>query len=592
MTRLKDSSSSFFQLLKDAGKLLLLDAFPSDRPFILLRHLDFPPNTPICYRHNSWLPSGRKAIEIEAPTTKSKKKLMFDAIKYKLNIGKRVAVFTTSRACGLQLVRYITEHFEENTKKISFYDRHTDGKIKDCHFDNVDKWWLDVDLLIYTPVLLAGVSFNIKNHFHCLFVWAYSQSSHVRDMLQAAGRIRHFEIETMFYALDFQNAHSKRSLPLTYDAVKAHIDTRGKLIKRYNEDLYQEMPVTHVDPIGELLGDLGSCPDMDSPEYTQEHQDKILETVRKVHYALKMENAPAWLLDIHVRNKWEEYLTHNPKSFQTVFEDFLKLAGWEREGCLTHDDVINWENSMRLETGRRRKPKSHLPPPDISRNYADIESIRARQYKESEQRRARGTLSHKENLEMEKYWFDKSIVRNRRSDEADAAKELVFNEMIDDSRKKQIMINLFCEVNYDGHELAEKYLEDNPFPETTSPLPTILKLLKELCLEIGLRSTHDFEAAFTSTLLGEKLTILQPIVNNLIEIMQLSPSKSKDSVKNCSANIGFIFKRFSGTCLKKKCSQSRANKRVRCYEHNITCIEDVANFVQNVLTISSLPIIV
>ena len=333
MKRLKDSSLAFFQLLQDAGKILFLDAFPTDRQFLLLKHLAFRQDKRICYRHNSWLPLGRKAVEIEALTSKLKKTLMFDAIREKLESGKCVAVFITSRACGLQLVRFIRTHFTD-TKEVAFYDSYMDSRVRDRDFDNVDKWWSDLDLLIYTPVLLAGVSFNMRNHFHCIFVWAYSQSSHVRDIIQAAGRIRHLEIETMFYALDCEKAHSNRSLPLTYDGVKASITARGELIKRYHEKESNNMPVTHVNPIGELLGTLDDCPDRDGPDFTEEHQNKIMESMWKLYFARKMEQAPAWLLDIHVRNKWEQYLTHNPRSFQTVFEDFLKLAGWQRDGCL------------------------------------------------------------------------------------------------------------------------------------------------------------------------------------------------------------------------------------------------------------------
>ena len=583
MKRLKDSSSAFFHLLKDAGKLLFLDAFPSDRQFLLLKHLDFPKGTHICYRHNSWKPTGRTAVEIEAPSSQSKKKLMFDAIRHKLKVGKRVVLFTTSLACGKQLVKFIMKEFEDD-KKIAFYNKFTDNMVRDRHFDDVDKWWLDVDILIYTPVLLAGVSFNIKNHFHCLFVWAYSESSHVRDMLQAAGRVRHFEIETMFYALDFQNAHSKRSLPLTLDAVKASVDAQGCLIKRYNEHTTQDMPVTHINPLGALLGTLDVCPDMDGPDFTPEHQERIMESMRKLYYARKMENAPAWLLDIHVRNKWEEYLTHNPRSFQTVFEDYLKLAGWEREGCLTEQDVINWENSMRTEVGRRRRPKSRLPPLEISRKYSDIPILKALEYENCRRRQARGTSNQVENLAMERYWFDNFIAVRLGTEEA---QEAVFDEMVDDSRKKQIMINLFYEENCTGDELALRTLDRNPFAETTDTLPTILKLLKQLCSELGLRSTHDFEGSFTSTLLEEKLTVLQPIVKDLVDIMHLPASKSKDVVKNCSANIDIVFKRFSGTCLKSECSRSRANNRVRNYVYRINCMEKLSEFLRNVIELCS-----
>ena len=587
MKRLKDSSSAFFHLLKDAGKLLFLDAFPSDRQFLLLKHLDFPKGTPICYRHNSWRPTGRTAVEIEAPSSQSKKKLMFDAIRHKLKVGKRVVLFTTSLACGKQLVKFIVKEFEDN-KKIAFYNKFTDNQVRDRHFDDVDKWWLDVDILIYTPVLLAGVSFNIKNHFHCLFVWAYSESSHVRDMLQAAGRIRHFEIETMFYALDFQNAHSKRSLPLTFDAVKASVDAQGCLIKRYNEHTTQDMPVTHINPLGALLGTLDVCPDMDGPDFTPEHQERIMESMRRVYYARKMENAPAWLLDIHVRNKWEEYLTHNPKSFQTVFEDYLKLAGWEREGCLTEQDVINWENSMRTETGRRRRPKSRLLSPEVSRNYSDIPILKALEYENCRRRQARGTSNQVENLAMERYWFDNHIAVRLGTEEA---QEAVFDEMIDDSRKKQIMINLFYEENCTGDELALRTLDRNPFAETTDTLPTILKLLKQLCSELGLRSTHDFEGSFTSTLLEEKLTVLQPIVKDLVDIMHLTESTAQDSIKAFSGQLNKILKNFSGCGITAQRSQTSIEdgSRKNVYRFSFTPekgnLNISSNFIDNVLAI-------
>lgn len=542
MKRLKDSATAFYQILKDAGKILFLDAFPTDRQFLLLRHLDFPKATPITYRHNSWMPSGRTAIEIDAETTLLKKKLMFEAIRSKLKSGKRVAVFTTSRACGLELVKFITQHFADK-KVIAFYDKLTDSRIRDRDFDNVDKWWIDVDLLIYTPVLLAGVSFNVKAHFHCLFIWAYSQSSHVRDIIQAAGRVRHFEIETMFYALDCEKAQGNRGLPLTYDVVKAGVDAQGELIKRYHNTSSVEMPVTHVDTIGKLIGDLRSCPKLNSPECQPEHRQKIEETLCKLQYTIAMEDMPAWLLDVHVRNKWEQYLTHNPKSFGAVFEDFLKLAGWEREGTLTEQDIINWENSMRVETGRRRKPASRVSLPDISRKYADIPVLTAHQFEDCKKRQARGTTKEIENLALERYWFDSCIATTLGREEA---KEAVFNEMIDDTKKKQIMINLYCEETCKTDELASRALLNNPYPETTDTLPTILKLLRRLCNELGLKSTYDFDGSFTSTVLLEKHTILQPIVKDLIEIMQIRPSVAGDPTLVVQNAIHNAFKKFSG----------------------------------------------
>ena len=270
MKRLKATSMSLFGIVRDAKKLLFLDAFVSDRTFILLQHIGFAPGTPICYRQNSWLPTGRKAIEIIADTTPAKRKLFIEAIASKLKAQQRVVLFTASRSFGMGLVTRVRKRFGES-KKILFYERNFDGKLKDKHFDDVDRYWADVDLLIYTPVLLAGVSFNQYDHFNCIFVWGYSQSCHVRDMMQAACRVRHFQTQTMYYALDFKNAHSKRGLPVTLESVQADLRSRQNVIEKYHEqDKDEDMPggSTYVDPLGKLAFDLAAGPDPSGPHFT------------------------------------------------------------------------------------------------------------------------------------------------------------------------------------------------------------------------------------------------------------------------------------------------------------------------------------
>ena len=47
------------------------------------------------------------------------------------------------------------------------------------------------------------------------------------------------------------------------------------------------------------------------------------------------------------------------------------------------------------------------------------------------------------NLGIEKFWFVQAIIRNPQKSQA---AEDVFNEMIDDSRKRQLMMNIFYEA--------------------------------------------------------------------------------------------------------------------------------------------------
>ena len=181
---------------------------------------------------------------------------------------------------------------------------------------------------------------------------------------------------------------------------------------------------------------------------------------------------------------------------------------------------------------------------------------------------------------MEKYWFDSCLAVRLGTDDV---KELVFDEMIDDSRKKQVMINLFYEDNYTAGELASKMLLNNPYPETTDTLPTILGLLRELCSELGLCSTHDFEGSFTSTIIDEKLVRLQPIVKDLIEIIHLPRSTAKKPRVNFLTCLNSILKAFSGSTIKDIRRRNRitgSNKKEDTYTY---FLETQDAFVKNVL---------
>jgi hypothetical protein len=187
---------------------------------------------------------------------------------------------------------------------------------------------------------------------------------------------------------------------------------------------------------------------------------------------------------------------------------------------------------------------------------------------------------------LERYWFDNCIAVRLGTEDA---QEAVFDEMIDDSRKKQIMINLFYEENCTGDELAMRTLDHNPFAETTDTLPTILKILKQLCSELGLRSTHDFEGSFTSTLLEEKLTVLQPIVKDLVEIMHLPQSKAEDPVKNLTGCLHSIFSRFSGCGVERKRCQILLpdGRRPSYYMHKLHTLDKYQSFIEATLEVTS-----
>ena len=198
-------------------------------------------------------------------------------------------------------------------KAIYFYNGETDDNIKNAHLQDVDAIWSQADVVIYTPTILTGVSFNIVDHFDYIFIYAFPDSCTIRDMWQAAGRVRNFKDKEMFYSLD-TFGERKWHLPLTYNGVRAAVKKDGELNTKYSD----EKEMYPADPGDAEVIDFLHCAPEEEWE-SDEGQAKFKEMVARARLEAKMKNTPDWLLGVHVRNKWEENLTRYPGAFRTVY---------------------------------------------------------------------------------------------------------------------------------------------------------------------------------------------------------------------------------------------------------------------------------
>ena len=202
---------------------------------------------------------------------------------------------------------------------------------------------------------------------------------------------------------------------------------------------------------------------------------------------------PRWLLNVHVRNVWEQYLTHNPASYQTVFEGFLKLTGWEKAGVLTRADIARWENQARLEVGEplKRVRGVHSILSDVSRDYNNIDSISDEFAKLLFRSQTVGKASTDEILQLEKHWFDNERVKVHEGT-ADQ-RELVFNKL-DDSANRALFENIYAEINADQQRESSDLKMLNPFDDLVQESGrrlAVVVALRRLCGKLGLASTHD-----------------------------------------------------------------------------------------------------
>jgi hypothetical protein len=113
-------------------------------------------------------------------------KEMFDLLKKK----KKIAIASMTSKDATDYKNLISEKFPK--LKIGIYISTTDCKSKK-DLKNVIEKWGELDVVIYSPSITAGVSFDLKNYFYKIFGVISCGSCSQRDFFQMLARIRYPE---------------------------------------------------------------------------------------------------------------------------------------------------------------------------------------------------------------------------------------------------------------------------------------------------------------------------------------------------------------------------------------------------------------
>lgn len=113
-----------------------------------------------------------------------------------LRAGKRVVVpcMTKSMAKALE-ARYT------RTYKTQCYTAETDPLVVEAHMTDIHKHWAKAQLLVYSPVVTAGCSFELK-HFDVAFFYGFTGMGSVRNAIQMIARVRDIAEKTVHVFID------------------------------------------------------------------------------------------------------------------------------------------------------------------------------------------------------------------------------------------------------------------------------------------------------------------------------------------------------------------------------------------------------
>lgn len=175
------NGSIFLHLIRSCDHLVCMDAHLTQRTIDFIQSVRSAEVAPIMLHINEAIIS-RHQNYIATDFVSAQQKV-FDILAE----GGRVVIPTSSRKWSVQLHGQILARFPD--KKIKIYNSDTPADVKDADFADVNEAWDGLDVLIYTPTILAGVSFERENFTHAVCFWK-SNTTHVYNCLQMKNRVR------------------------------------------------------------------------------------------------------------------------------------------------------------------------------------------------------------------------------------------------------------------------------------------------------------------------------------------------------------------------------------------------------------------
>jgi len=139
-----------------------------------------------------------------------------------ISIGKKIVLPTNSKMEADVYKKIIEETFPD--KKIQLYSSEMLASEKNEHFSNLNKYWGQLDVLIYTPTCSAGISFE-EEHFDFIFAHFTDASCDVETCRQMLMRVRNIRTKTYYIYIPPYSSNSG-NYPITTEEISAALKNK------------------------------------------------------------------------------------------------------------------------------------------------------------------------------------------------------------------------------------------------------------------------------------------------------------------------------------------------------------------------------
>ena len=320
--------------VEDAKKVIIMDADLSDRCFgyyktiinqvdldyqVIINHYKpFNEYTIVSLTYNDWV---RKVLEA-------------------IGENKRIVVPMASNNKAKDLKTKIEQDYPD--KKILLIHKETDDNDKVKNLLNVNTTWGEYDIVIYTPSVCMGVSYDNPDVFDSIYAYGCENSLGAQEFCQMLHRIREPINKTIYLAMSLYKEFDETEDVMTYNSVE--------------EILCSDYYLTHYELDNNLI------PIKMKKEIVDGQVNHVL------HYPYKTD--PNY--DLFVRNSWETI--ENKLNFSASFYGYAKFKEYQISHYIYEEKNPELVDSMKeIRQSRENVEKETsiqgiLESPDITKD--------------------------------------------------------------------------------------------------------------------------------------------------------------------------------------------------------------------------------
>ena len=326
--RAMNNFAIFAHMLKYAARVICLDAYVSSRSILLLRKLR---EKPITLVNNTYENQTEDTYYIT-----SKADPWISLMNKYLLAGDRIAVVASSLQEAESVRNFISEHHAG--KRSHIYSSETLASEKREHFANVDTYWAQYDVLIYTPTITAGVSFE-RHHFDRIFAFFTDKSCAVQTCMQMLGRIRNVSQKTYYVRLSL----SHETYPID------HVDIM-KSLKSTREELTGLTPQLTYDEIGNSIF-------AESPLFWVWLENTRVKNLSRAFFAREFVSLVRayGAKTVHLTREVYGNLAEGAASVNTAYKDVCARTKEERADVVAKAEDITDEIAQAIENKKREQ---------------------------------------------------------------------------------------------------------------------------------------------------------------------------------------------------------------------------------------------